>query len=190
MIKAVIFDCFGVLTADRWLAFCDRHFSDPEMLEEARALNIRVDAGLIEYSDFVSSIAKLAVIPVEDAWRELTRQAPNEPLFAYIRDTVKPRYSIGLLSNAAENWLDTLFESWQVALFDEVVLSCDVGATKPEAIMYETIATKLGLAPEECLFIDDQPRFVTGARDVGMKAIGYTDMTSFVSEFEGIIHEN
>lgn len=188
MIKAVIFDCFGVLTADRWLAFCDVHFShNDETLEHARALNHRVDAGLIAYSDFVDQVAELAGVSAADTWRELTRQAPNEPLLAYIRDSVKPQYAVGMLSNAAENWLDTLFEQWHVALFDQVVLSCDVGATKPEAIMYETIAAKLGCLPEECLFIDDQPRFVVGAQDIGMKGSVFTDTKSFIQEFEEII---
>lgn len=121
---------------------------------------------------------------MSEAWRELARQAPNAPLLEYIRDSVKPHYAIGMLSNAAENWLDTIFEPWHIALFDEVVLSCDVGATKPEAIMYETIAVKLGSLPEECLFIDDQPRFVTGAQDIGMKGIVYTQTRSFIHEFE------
>jgi HAD superfamily hydrolase (TIGR01509 family) len=96
---------------------------------------------------------------------------PDDSLFDYIARELKPKYKIGLLSNAADNWLDELFSPPQVALFDAVALSYHVGYIKPEPEIYLEIARQLAVDPSECLFIDDNLRYCVGARQVGMTAI-------------------
>lgn len=176
MVKAVIFDCFGVLVRDGWLPYKERYFGrDPSLMEQARDLNRMVDAGLLSYQDFIKGVADLAGIDEARARSEIEVNPPNAQLFEWIRDDLKPDYKIGLLSNAGANWLDELFEPWQVALFDEVVLSYQVGTTKPDPIMYRAISDRLGVDVENCLFIDDQPYYCEGAKTVGMEAIHYQD---------------
>lgn len=189
MIKAVVFDCFGVLAYDGWLAYKERFFDGkPELLEKAVDSNRRSDAGLIGYEDFVHDVATLAGITDQEARETLENNPPNEKLFAYIRDTLRPRYKIGLLSNASANWLSDLFEPWQVELFDEAVLSYQVGAIKPDPVMYETIAMKLGVLPEECVFIDDQLWFVDGAKRAGMQAFVFEDTQTTIAKIEELIN--
>ena len=174
MIRSIIFECFGVLATDGWLPFRDEHFGhDPVLLERASASNKRVDAGLQSYDDFVQEISYLSGLEERAVRNAIEHNVPNKPLLEYIRDELKPRYQIGFLSNAGANWLDEIFEPWQVALFDEVVLSYQVGAIKPQPVMYETILARLGVLPEEAVFIDDQPRYVEGARELGIKSIEY-----------------
>lgn len=189
MIQAVIFDCFGVLATDGWLPFRDKHFGhNPELLEEARAHNVRVDSGLMTYDEFIHWLADTTGEPFADIKRLIEGNVPNEPLFEYIRDIISPAYHVGLLSNAGANWLHTLFEPWQVALFDQAVLSYELGIVKPHPAMYETIAMRLGVLPEEAVFVDDRIEFVTGAQTVGMQAIQYQDMSQMRTELEGILH--
>lgn len=187
--KAVIFDCFGVLATDGWLPFRDEHFNDkPDLLEQAIASNKRVDAGLQSYDGFVSEVATLAGVPEATARFHIEHNIPNATLLSYIRDTIAPTYKVGFLSNAGANWLNDIFEPWQVSLFDEVLLSYQIGAIKPDAIMYTTIATRLGVLPEECIFIDDQPRYVQGAIDVGMAAIHYKDNKQLLLELTDVLN--
>lgn len=188
MIKAVIFDCFGVLATDGWLPFRDKHFGDkPDLLEEARAHNIRVDSGLMSYKEFTHWIADNSGVPFKEVHKLIVGNVPNEPLFEYIRDELKPGYQIGLLSNAGANWLDDLFEPWQVELFDAAVLSYQIGAVKPNPVTYETVALKLGILPEEAIFIDDRIEFVTGAHTVGMPAIHYKDVNQMRAELKAML---
>lgn len=185
MIKAIIFDCFGVLATDGWLPFRDEHFGNkPELLDEARAHNIRVDSGLMSYHDFILWLAEKTKVEYAVIKKIIEGNVPNEPLFAYIRDELKGRYPLGMLSNAGANWLDTMFEPWQVALFDETVLSYELGVVKPHPLMYETIATRLGVLPEEAVFVDDRIEFVEGARAVGMEAVHYRDFEQVKTELE------
>ena len=176
MIRAVIFDCFGVLTRDGWVEFCDTHFTPGSLaMGEADQLNRMAVAGLLSYDDFLQQAARLAGVSEAELRRMVEITSPNKKLFTYIRGSLKPHYKIGMLSNAAVNWLDRLFEPWQVALFDDVVLSYEAGLSKPDAVAYQEIANRLGVTTEECLFIDDHPGYCDAARRAGMQAIHYKD---------------
>lgn len=188
MISAIIFDCFGVLTTDGWLAFKEKFFlGKPDRMELAMASNKRVDAGLISYTDFIHEIATLAGVTDRTALEIIEGNTPNSVLFDFIRDELKPKYKIGMLSNAGANWLDRLFETWQAELFDATLLSYEIGAIKPDPSMYETIATRLSVESEECIYIDDQQRYVEGAEMNGMKGICFEDTPTTILKIQELI---
>jgi HAD superfamily hydrolase (TIGR01509 family) len=191
MIKAVIFDCFGVLTSEGWLAFKAAQFGHNATLQQQAAdLNKQADAGLISHEEFVRSVAELADIPEAEVYAAIDVNAPNEKLFAYIAEELKPKYKIGLLSNAAANWLEELFSNRQIALFDAISLSYEAGLLKPHPGAYEKIAEQLDIEAEEGIFVDDQERHCTGARDAGMRAILYKDFEQMKSELEKMLAAN
>ena len=191
MIKAIIFDCFGVLASDGWLPFRKTHFGDkPELLDRAIVLNRRVDAGILRYDDFIEGVAALANVSVRETHRQIEGNVPAAELFDFIQAELKPRFKIGMLSNVAANWLDKMFSPEQVALFDAKVLSYELGVIKPDPLTYRTIAERLGVLPEECLFVDDQIRYCEGAQAIGMQAIRYQEFNQFKAEIEPLIAQN
>ena len=188
MIKAVIFDCFGVLASDGWLLFRHAHFGNqPELLERVKALNKQVDAGILRYDGFIEGVASLANISIGQAHLQIEGNVPDAELFTFIHHELKPRFKIGLLSNAAANWLDKMFTAEQVALFDAVTLSYEISAIKPDPVTYQTIAARLGLPAQDCLFVDDQVRYCDGARSIGMQAICYDNFEQFRAEIDPLI---
>lgn len=190
MIKAIIFDCFGVLVTEGWLSFKEKHFGTaPKLFARASELNRQADAGLISRSDFIDEIAKMAGLEANKVVEALTHNAPNEPLFAYIRE-LKPLYKIGVLSNASANRLDMLFTPEQIALFDAAVLSVESGFVKPHPEAYKKIAAELGIATGEAVFIDDQERHCTGAREAGMPAIVYRDFSQAKAELKAVLADS
>ncbi|MDB5170940.1 MAG: HAD-superfamily hydrolase, subfamily variant 3 [Candidatus Saccharibacteria bacterium] len=173
MISAIVFDCFGVLTTDGWLPFKHKNFGqDQALLEQATDLNKQTNCGLLSYPDFMAQIAGLAGITAAEARRQIESNVANEPLFVYI-DELKQHYKIGLLSNAAANWLPDMFTPAQLASFDAIALSYETGFVKPDPRSYEIIAERLGVDMQECVLIDDQERYCTAAREAGMQAIWY-----------------
>jgi 2-haloacid dehalogenase len=58
--------------------------------------------------------------------------------------------------------------------FDGIVVSAHEGLLKPDRRIYELLCSRYGLAPEDCLFIDDSPPNVEGAQDVGMRGHHFT----------------
>lgn len=187
-VKAVIFDCFGVLATDGWLPFKEKFFGkDQRLFDKAGELNRQVDAGLAAYADFVTEVAKMAGVSRQTALYCIEHNVPDEKLFEYILWRLKPKYKIGMLSNAGDNWLDEIFTHEQVKLFDEIVLSYQVGLVKPDPGIYRLIAERLGVEVSECIFIDDQERYCKAAREIGMQAIHYQNLAQMKRELEAIL---
>lgn len=177
MIRALIFDCFGVLTSGTWDAFCRRHFADEDTAQWmlARDLNRASDSGYITQEEYHGELAMLTGLEPTQVAEELQRGIViNDELLRAIA-SYRPEYKIGMLSNVGSNWVEQNFSKTQRALFDVRVLSGDTGYVKPDQRAYEFIATKLGLAPEECAFVDDLERNVQGAARAGMAAHLHVD---------------
>lgn len=57
--------------------------------------------------------------------------------------------------------------------FKEGLLSFELGCCKPDPAFFTSGLGKLGVAPAECLFIDDRPENVASARSVGIVAVQF-----------------
>ncbi len=60
------------------------------------------------------------------------------------------------------------------AHFDDVLCSGDVGLMKPDPAVFRLSASRLGVEPADCAYVDDMERHVVAARSVGMRAHRYT----------------
>src|SRR6185369_11106819 len=147
-----------VLSQDAWFPFLDTYIKNNTEREQAQTALSRVGAGLISYNDFYSDISKMLNIPPQEVRIKLTQNPPDIKLFNFIEQTLKPSFKIGMLSNAGSDRMVELFGSERAALFDDVVLSYQFGMVKPEPDIYKLAADRLGVLPEECIFIDDQER--------------------------------
>jgi putative hydrolase of the HAD superfamily len=184
MIKAVIFDCFGVLTTDGWIAFKYRHFKkDQDLLAKAIKLNSQANSARISHREFVTKVGEFVGMPANQVEQEINSNVANEELFGYIK-TLKLKYKIGLLSNAAANWLKELFSEEQISLFDAIDLSYESGVVKPEEQSYVHVAEQLNVNTSECVFIDDQDKHCEGARRAGMQAIRYENIEQMKKDLE------
>lgn len=188
MVQAIIFDCFGVLASDGWLTFKREYFgNEPDKMERATELTHLLDAGLISYQDFLEEVGGLANVAPADLERRMKNVVANDELFRYIQEHLKPRFKIGLLSNVSDDWLFTLFSTDQRAVFDATALSHELGVIKPDPLAYEAIALRLDVPEQACIFLDDQPHNVTGARDAGMQAIHFQSVDQMAVELQDLL---
>src|SRR5207253_561570 len=84
---------------------------------------------------------------------------------------LRGRYRMSVLSNADLSLAQRLRDAGIWDLFDDVIVSAEVGVAKPEPRIYALAAERLGLPPAECVFIDDAERNVDAARATGMHAV-------------------
>ena len=85
---------------------------------------------------------------------------------------LKPRYRMILLSNTdIIRWTHVKTKFPEILIFDDYVLSFDVGARKPQLEIYFEAIRAGRAAPERTVFIDDLPANVAGAEGAGMKGI-------------------
>ncbi len=68
------------------------------------------------------------------------------------------------------------------ALFDVVVLGPTLGVRKPDPEVYRLTAERLGLAPQECVVVDDQLANLRGARAAGAVVVHHRDAATTVEE--------
>ena len=92
-----------------------------------------------------------------------------------IRDVKAAGYGVYLLSNAGESFARYEAQLPARACFDGVVVSCYEHVVKPDARIYRILLERFGLEAGECLFVDDTPRNVLGARRVGMRGYHFTE---------------
>jgi epoxide hydrolase-like predicted phosphatase len=186
MIKVVIFDCFGVLTADKWKEFVG---TIPDALRKsARDINHAYDAGFINEEEFISQIKKLTGRDSNEVEAiEANDRTKNTKLLNYIA-TLKSRYKIGLLSNVATNWIrEEFLTPGEQTLFDEYILSYEVQLTKPDPRIFNIACEKLGVQPNEAVLVDDIESYCEAAREVGLQAICYKDFAQMQRELEQIL---
>lgn len=173
MIKAIIFDCFGVLYTDgksQIIAACSE-----DKRQEMDDLFVQSDYGIISNEEFTVQASELLGVN-QAVFAEMNDGLyhRNEPLVRQMKE-YKKQYKIGLLSNVRANMLDALFTpKEQAELFDTVVLSSQAGMVKPSLEIYLLTAVRLGVEPEECVMIDDLEKNVAGAEVAGMAGILYT----------------
>jgi putative hydrolase of the HAD superfamily len=72
-------------------------------------------------------------------------------------------------------------------LFDAVVLSGEVGMRKPEPEIFCHAAQALGLAPAQCVFIDDMAANVAAAQACGMTAVLHTEPVATAKALQDLL---
>ncbi len=186
----MIFDFYGVIRSDEYQDWLTLHgYKRDTKIKNATS---KLDKGLMSADEFFESLSKLSNIPPEEIRQEFLAHASlNERLLSLILD-LKKSYKIAILSNASSSHLRQVLNDAGInKLFDEVVVSSDIGYTKPSKEIFDHTLNKLGVKAEEALFVDDSPRFVEAAESMGIKGIVYTDLNSLISALKemGIIKD-
>ena len=187
MIKAIIFDCFGVLTTDQWRAFVDKLPHDAD-IDKARELNHQYDSGQLTIDEFLDQVEEATgQRPVEIEKLLDNETTKNTVLLDYIRE-LKNDYKIGLLSNIATDWItETFLSADEQKLFDAFVFSHDAGTTKPDPKIYNLICEKLEVSADQAIFIDDVKDYCQAAESLGMRAVHYQDFKQMKNEIQGLL---
>jgi FMN phosphatase YigB (HAD superfamily) len=107
--------------------------------------------------------------------------AAEPPLLTVLRKVREHGLKTALLSNADGWWQPPT--AWR-GLFDATIISGEVGLAKPEIDIYLLTATKLGLEPRECVFVDDLAINVRGAAEAGMVGVHHRSTRSTLEELE------
>lgn len=105
--------------------------------------------------------------------RMFAASLPVPAMYDTIRTLRAAGFSTALLSNS---WgCDEYPRADFAGLFDTVVLSGEIGMRKPEKEIFLHAAETLGLAPAECVFVDDMAANVAAAQACGMTAVLHTE---------------
>ncbi|MFN2186993.1 MAG: HAD family hydrolase, partial [Anaerolineae bacterium] len=97
------------------------------------------------------------------------------------------RYKLAVLSNAPPG-LTRWLADWDILhLFDVVICSGDVGFVKPDPAIYELTLARLGVEPQEAVFIDDSLGHIEAARALGLHGIHFTTASDLADDLESVL---
>jgi putative hydrolase of the HAD superfamily len=187
-VRAVIFDWGGVMEElpneadvaawERRLALASGVL--PEVLW-GEAWN-RLKVGAISDEDYVWHVADQLGLPDSEAALDFLQAFYTSdrfnPTVMRAAQALRGRYQVGLLSNAFPAQVETILDQYGVdvnAEFDVYVNSALVGLSKPDPDIYYLTLERLGVEPEQAVFLDDMLRNVDSAREVGIHAIQFVD---------------
>ena len=195
--RGLIVDFGGVLTTNVFESF--QAFSVSEGLEteavrklfrergEGLALLRQLERGEVEVPEFERRFGPLLGVrePEGMVERLFAGVKPDERMIDAVRRTRAAGVPTGLISNS---WGGTTYDNADIdELFDAVVISGEVGLHKPEPEIFHLGAQRLGVPPEECVFVDDLRENCEGAEAVGMTAILHRGAEGTLPELERLL---
>ena len=97
------------------------------------------------------------------------------------------RYQLAVLSNNPPG-LNQWLAEWRILeLFEEVFCSGDEGLIKPDPAAYEITLNRLGVSPDETVFIDDTAGHVDAARKLGIRGILFTTAAKLAADLNQLL---
>ncbi len=171
-VRAVIFDCFGVLLAETSQAWFKKYVgTDNESKRIHEDLCRPLDLGQLSEEQFFSTLSeysKTNASSVRSEW--LSGAIPDEATIALVR-RLSGAYTLAILSNAPVDFFnDAVVKTGVAAEFDEVIVSSREGSIKPDRELFERTLSRLNVHASEAIFFDDNPKNVEAARALGIRS--------------------
>lgn len=172
-IRAVVFDYAGVLGV---APFANTAAFEPGTVHDWHLLEV----GQLDLASFMARTVERSPGYLGGAtfdplrYFEFMRQAPfgvHWMVVARARELHAAGYGTAILTNNVREWGDGWRATIPMDVFDVVVDSSEVGLRKPDSAIYLLTCERLGVKPDEAVFLDDNERNCEGARAVGLHAI-------------------
>jgi len=197
--KGLLVDYGGVLTTnvfESFRAFCRGEGLDPGVIKQLFRANpgalaaVRgLETGELSEAEFGERFGEMLGLAPERRPGLVDRMfghiRPEEAMHEALRRARAQGIRTGLVSNSmgAARYDRSAFPE----LFDGVVISGEVGMHKPQPEIFLLGATRVGVAPEECVFVDDLRENCQGAEAVGMTAVLHRGAESTLARLEELL---
>ena len=194
--RGLLIDWGGVLTTDLFASFAS--FCEAEGLEAAkvrdlfrqddaaRDLLVEFECGRVDEPEFERRFAPMLGVP-EDGLveRMFAGSGPDARMLGAVKAARDAGVRTGLISNS---WgVDRYPQALMDELFDGVVISGIVGIRKPAPEIYAMGAESVGLAPSDCVFVDDLGFNLKPAKELGMATVLHTDAEATIGQLEKLL---
>ena len=121
-----------------------------------------------------------------DIWAVYLGTLNTEP--AHYFETLHGRYLTGIVSKSfvgAREREQDLYRFHEMT--DVIVYSHECGLSKPDPRIYLLACDKLGVRPEELIFLDDVDWAVDAARELGIHSVHFQNTAQAISEIGALI---
>ena len=200
MVKAFLFDYDGVTTAGaKDILIAQRLAKNLDVSQEDATTwlqpiwspllsgRMTIDQAWIEIERCYGRSINTAQRDIWFSWDELR---PLPEMIELVRTLKSKGYPVGLLSNVMAHSADTIRRGGGYDEFDFLVLSCEVGSSKPDPQIYNVAIERLGhILPEDIVFLDDRKSNIVTANSLGIKTILVESHVDAVHQVRALIHD-
>lgn len=196
--SALLVDFGGVLTTsvhDAFRAFSSQISGDPELVlrllsrdAEASRLLVENERGRLDDEGFEHGFtARLAAHGVRVRARGLLKRMhsgfrADREMLAALAALRAGGVPVALVTNSFGR---DCYDGFDLhALADAVVISADVGVRKPSRRIYAIACERLGVAPADCVMVDDLEHNLDGAARLGIAGVLHTAAARTVRELD------
>lgn len=189
MIKAVIFDFFGVIGMP---GFDLGHSKlDDSTLYNVNKLIDKLEVGLINQDEYYGLYENLTGLSIPTQLKNdliyINKVSISKQMIDLIENIKARGYKTALLSNVSEKLYEEVIKTTIADdLFDASIFSFNIHLIKPDPNIFIYTARKLNENPVNCLMIDDLELNCEGANKAGMTAIRYKNYRDLVDELNRI----
>lgn len=185
-IEVVVFDLGGVLIDWNPRYLYRRLFDDAEAMERflseicSPEWNERQDAGRPWHEAVADLVARhpdraAMITAYHQRWQEMLGGDMTDAV-----DVLKELKAQGLRLYALTNWSHETFPVARrlfafLDLFEGIVVSGEEKLIKPDPAIFHRLLTRYDITPSRAVYIDDSPRNVAAAADVGLRALRFVD---------------
>jgi FMN phosphatase YigB (HAD superfamily) len=181
-IKNIAFDLMGVVITEG-------HFIKNGLMpllpkdsnyEEVKEQYVRVITGKMSEQTFWENV--YPNMPVNFV-NSFLNSFQLDPEFKDVIDVLELDYEIGVLSGNLLNWSNFFLNKYGVtSRFNPMVISSEIGASKPSKEIYEAYIQRSKLTAQEIMFVDDSKHYLKPAHDLGMVTVWF-EREEKVSDF-------
>jgi epoxide hydrolase-like predicted phosphatase len=108
-------------------------------------------------------------------------------LVGFLR-SLRPRYKSAILSNAWPSSREIFTQTFGLGdVVDEMIISAEERVAKPDARIYQITLSRLGVQPEDAIFVDDLAENVRGARAIGIPSIRFESTEQTIAEVQELL---
>jgi putative hydrolase of the HAD superfamily len=195
IITTLFLDIGGVLLTDGWDRTSRKNAAfifdiDHDAMEERHHLTFDTyELGKISLEEYLKRVVFYADRSFSyDAFKEfMYAQSKPFPEMIKIISQLKKQYGlkVAVVSNEGRELNDIRIKNFRLHDFvDFFISSCFVHLQKPDMEIFRMALDMSQAAPEQVLYIDDQPMFVELAQSLGMNGIHHTDIESTVEKLK------
>ena len=176
-IKAILFDFMGVLLFEKDNYPPDRIVDEIDQIIGGVTNDSSFKNETLEHYKLNEKEFKEVLSNVVDKYEKF------QSLWKLLPD-LRKNYKLAIINNGTALTLQE-FDTRHLVKenFDLFVSSAIEGIRKPDSEIFLLTARKLGVKPDECLFMDDSKLNTEGAEETGMKSIWWEDKQSGFDSF-------
>lgn len=101
--------------------------------------------------------------------------------------SLRPKYKVGLISNALSDMREYLIKQKLDDAFDTLTISAEVKSAKPEAKIYLHALGQTEVKAEEAVFVDDVVANIEASQKLGMHGVLFRDVDEVINQIKKLL---